>query len=306
MPNPSTTRPKDDAFRQVCAVAWVSAGLVVCFAPILAQLARFALKTEFNSYILLVPPIAAGMVWMQRKENPEVSEPNQVLAVVLATAGILTLGSYWWEGNSDKVWAANRLTLAVFSFVLLFAGVAAWFLGRKMLAGFCFPLCFLICMVPLPASLTADLEYLLQHASASLANVGFQMSDLPVFRRSDLEFQLPGITLGVAPECSGIQSTVALFVVSLAAGYVFLRSPWMRAVLSLAVIPLGILRNAVRIVTVGELCVHIGPEMINSYVHRHGGWIFFLASLVPFFLLLYFLARSDRRTGAARLNPLEA
>jgi exosortase len=160
-------------------------------------------------------------------------------------------------------------------------------------------------MVPFPASLTADLEYFLQHSSASLANVGFQLSDLPVFRRSDLEFQLPGITLGVSPECSGIQSTVALFIVSLAAGYVFLRSPWKRALLSLAVIPLGILRNAIRIVTIGELCVHVGPDMINSYIHRKGGWIFFLVTLVPFVALLLFFAQSEHpRSKSKKLNRM--
>ena len=289
----SAIRHKDGTYRQIRAFAWVAAGLVVCFGPILVQLGRFALRTEFDSYLLLVPAIAAGMVWARRTKNPAYSEPNRALALVLATAGIVALGFCYVAGNSGGTWTANRLTLSMLSFVFLFAGVAAWFLGRQMLNGVGFPFGFLICMVPFPASLTADLEYFLQHSSASLANVGFQLSDLPVFRRSDLEFQLPGITLEVSPECSGIQSSVALFIVSLAAGYVFLRSPWKRALLSLAVIPLGILRNAVRIVTIGELCVHVGPDMINSYIHRKGGWIFFLITLVPFLALLLFFAQSE-------------
>jgi hypothetical protein len=39
--------------------------------------------------------------------------------------------------------------------------------------------------------------------------------------------------------------------------------------------------------------VHIGPQMINSYIHRHGGPIFFILSLVPFLLLLLLLSKSD-------------
>jgi exosortase C (VPDSG-CTERM-specific) len=186
------------------------------------------------------------------------------------------------------------LSLVIFSYVALIGGAAAWFLGRDVFRGAGFPLAFLVFLVPLPAPITAGLESLLQHASAATAGVCFQLSDLPVFQRGDLEFQLPGITIEVAPECSGIQSSMALFIVSLAAGYVFLRSPWRRAVLSFAVVPLGIARNAVRILTIAELCVHIGPEMIDSYIHHHGGWIFFLASLVPFLALLFLLVRSDR------------
>jgi hypothetical protein len=39
--------------------------------------------------------------------------------------------------------------------------------------------------------------------------------------------------------------------------------------------------------------------MINSYIHHHGGPIFFTLSLVPFFLLLYLLSRGDRRGSHA-------
>ena len=288
-----TIQSENSSYRQVRTFACAAAGLVVCFGPILLKFGRFAIRTEFDSYLLAVPAIATAMVWLRWKRDPAYSEPNRGLAIALVAAG-MALGLCWVMSNSGGAWTANPLTPAMLSFVLLLAGFAAWFLGRQMLGSLGFPLGFLIFMVPLPTSFTAGLEYFLQHASASLANVAFQMSDLPVFRRSDLVFQLPGITLEVSPECSGIQSTVALFVVSLAAGYLVLRSPWKRAVLSLAVIPLGILRNAVRIVTIGELCVHVGPDMIHSYIHRKGGWIFFLVSLVPFLVLLLFFVHSER------------
>jgi exosortase/archaeosortase family protein len=113
--------------------------------------------------------------------------------------------------------------------------------------------------------------------------------------RQDLIFRLPGITLEVAPECSGIHSTLALFITSTIAAYLYLKSPWRRVALVAAVLPLALLRNGFRIVTIGELCVHIGPDMINSYIHRHGGPIFFTLSLVPFAFILVLLKRSERR-----------
>jgi hypothetical protein len=42
--------------------------------------------------------------------------------------------------------------------------------------------------------------------------------------------------------------------------------------------------------------------MIDSPIHHHGGPLFFVLSLVPFFLLLYFLKRTER-TGAAGQPP---
>jgi exosortase/archaeosortase family protein len=97
----------------------------------------------------------------------------------------------------------------------------------------------------------------------------------------------------VAPECSGIRSSLVLFITSLVAGQLFLRSPWKRALFAIVVIPLGIVRNALRIVTIGELCVHVDPAFIDSPIHRRGGPVFFVISMVPFLLLLYYLRKTD-------------
>jgi exosortase/archaeosortase family protein len=90
---------------------------------------------------------------------------------------------------------------------------------------------------------------------------------------------------------------MVLFMTSLVAGQFFLRASWKRAVLALAIVPLSLLRNGLRIVTIGELCVHVNPDMINSYIHKRGGPIFFVLSLVPLFLLLYYLRRSELKNN---------
>jgi len=84
-----------------------------------------------------------------------------------------------------------------------------------------------------------------------------------------------------------------LFITSLVAGGLFLRSPWRRAVLTLAVLPLALLRNGFRVFTIGQLCVRIGPQMIHSPIHKQGGPLFFALSLIPFFLLLLWLRKSE-------------
>jgi hypothetical protein len=43
--------------------------------------------------------------------------------------------------------------------------------------------------------------------------------------------------------------------------------------------------------------VHVDPAMIDSWIHQRGGPLFFALSLIPFFLLLFMLCRSERRRG---------
>ena len=122
----------------------------------------------------------------------------------------------------------------------------------------------------------------------------FNLAGTPLERHGTL-FELPGIVLRVGQECSGIHSSWVLFIAGLLASHLFLRTRWRRIALVAFVIPLGILRNGFRILVVGLLCVHVGPHMIDSIIHRRGGPLFFALSLIPLALLLWWLRRQERR-----------
>src|SRR6202011_200464 len=167
-----------------------------------------------------------------------------------------------------------------------------FFLGRKWMAAAAFPFAFLIFMVPMPDRVADFLETASKLASTEAASMFFNVSGTPVLRDGTF-FHLPNITLEVAQECSGIRSSWVLFITSLLAANMFLKKPWRRTVLVAAVIPLGILRNGLRIAFIGLLCVHFGPEMIHSIFHKRGGPPFFVLSLIPLFFLLWWLRRGE-------------
>ena len=158
-----------------------------------------------------------------------------------------------------------------------------------------FPLAYLIFMVPMPDAMADALETASKYASAEVANVLFHLSGTP-FLRAGLIFQLPNITIEVAQECSGIRSSWVLLMTSILAANLFLKTRWRRFALVAFVIPLAILRNGFRILVIGLLCVNVGPQMIHSLIHRRGGPLFFMLSLIPFFLVLWWLRKGDVRT----------
>jgi exosortase len=154
-------------------------------------------------------------------------------------------------------------------------------------------------MVPLPDRVVDILETASQAASAEAANWYFSAAGVPHIRDGNV-FDLPGISLQVAQECSGIRSSWVLFITGLVAGHLFLHSPWRQAVFALLVIPLGILRNGFRILVIGWLCVEKGPHMIDHWIHRRGGPWFFALSLVPLFMILWCLRRGERSRSSRR------
>jgi exosortase len=187
------------------------------------------------------------------------------------------------------------MALAFVSFV---AAGGFLFLGSKWMAAEAFPVAFLIFMVPLPDAAVNWLEGASVLGSTEATAFFFNVTGIPLFRRGTV-LELPGIVLQVARECSGIRSSWVLFITSLLASHLFLRTRWRQILLVAFVIPLGILRNGFRILVIGLLCVHVGPQMINSDIHRRGGPLFFALSLLPLFLLLWWLRRQERRLKLA-------
>jgi exosortase C (VPDSG-CTERM-specific) len=270
-----------------------TAGLILLFSLPLWRLAAFAGGDELFSYILLMPAVSLYLVWLNRKTLPAVGAPDLQTAALFLTPALACLVWYWRQPPALPV---NALALTTVAFWFSLVGVVAIFLGRRWLRALAFPLGLLIFLVPFPQAVRDAIEAFLQRGSAEVADWMFQLSGMTYFR-TNLVFKLPTITLQVAPECSGIHSTVVLFITSLVAGQMLLKRPWHRAVLTLFVLPLAVVRNAFRILVLGELCVHVGPHMIDSTIHHRGGPLFFALSLVPFFALLYGLKRSEWKAG---------
>ncbi|MGO8927540.1 MAG: exosortase/archaeosortase family protein [Limisphaerales bacterium] len=283
--------------RRPIALLVVAVILVVCFSHPLYTLVRSSLRSELFSYILLIPFISLYLAWPKRRVLSLPSRPAWRLALVLVLAGFVLLTGYWlavrsgWKPKTDDYLACMMLALLSF---LWAAGCV--FLGRTGLRQVAFPLAFLIFMVPFPALVVGWIESFLQHRSAEAAYVLLTWSGMPVLRHGT-GFQLPGFSLQVGPECSGIHSTLVLFITSLLAGHLLLRRNWTRAVLAAAVIPLAILRNGLRVFTLAQLCVRVNPAWIDSDLHHRGGPLWFVLSLAPFFLLLLFLRKWESRTN---------
>jgi exosortase C (VPDSG-CTERM-specific) len=274
----------------------VSVFLIICFSRPLYDLVRYSLHSEFYSYIPIIPLISLSLICSKRRSLALDSEPAQRFALLPLLGGLALLAGYGWAVHAGwKPGTEDYLALMTLSFVSFLTSGCLMFLGRETWRAIAFPMGFLIFTAPFPVFLNSWIEGALQHSSADAATLLFRLSGTPILRQG-LVFELPGFCLEVAPECSGMHSTVVLFFTGLLAGQFFLCTPWNRTLLTLGVIFLAILRNGLRIFTIGELCVHVSPDMIDSYIHRHGGPIFFVLSLIPFFFLLLVLRKSESKS----------
>ena len=302
--------PADEARRAILGPR--AGGLVVLvilltlsFGRPLYDLAQLSLHNGLYSHILLIPCISLYLAWLKKRELALGTGPAAAGSrgncqagslthrwwptALMLSVGFIPLAGYWLGVSSGwRPQTVDYLALMTLSYICLLLGGCFALFGAATLRTLAFPATFLFFTVPFPDFVYRRIEDFLQQGSAEAAYWFLKLSGTPVFRQGT-ELQLPGFGLEVAPECSGIHSSLVLLITSLLAGHLLLRSRWTKAVLALAVIPLGIVRNGLRIFTLGQLCIHVNPAMINSDLHRRGGPLFFAISLAPlFFLLLYF------------------
>ena len=98
---------------------------------------------------------------------------------------------------------------------------------------------------------------------------------------------------------------MALGITCLAGGYLFLRMGWTRAALLLAVVPVSLMKNGIRIATLSLLAVHVDPSFLFGRLHHDGGIVFFAVGLAALLCVLRWLQRIEQWcfTNEVRESP---
>jgi exosortase len=282
--------------RHVTFLLLCGAGLAFLRNP-LAQLLGLSFHNELYSHIPLIPFISAFVLYVRRKKIFVEPTWNRIEGFLLIAAG----GALLYAGESIVGLKENDHLAVVMS------GAVLWFIGSFVLAygsrafkEAMFPLLFLVFVIPLPTPILDFFVGLLRSGSAHAAYLVFRLTGVPVWREGFV-FSLPGVTIEVAEQCSGIRSSLALVITSVLAGYLFLGEGWSRGFLVLSVFPITVFKNALRIVTLSLLAAYVDPRFITgSWLHHSGGILFFAAGLILILPVLWGLRKAEKKPVSSK------
>ncbi|MCD6290338.1 MAG: exosortase/archaeosortase family protein [Anaerolineae bacterium] len=236
--------------------------LIIAF-PTLRWLVNEWWTNNYYSHGVLVPLIAAFFAWrLWPGIHPR---PDDVGVVVLVASVALYLVALFYRAYF----------VASFGLILLLVGLAWFLLGRQALRQLAFPLGFLVFMVPLPfveratyplARFTGQCAgHLIRLFGVNVAVNGFQVS-------------LPNVDLVVGAQCSGMRSIIALFTLAAILIYVLRGPRWGKAIIGLAVIPVAMLGNILRVASLLVVALAWGAEAGFRFYHDYSGILFFLTA----------------------------
>ena len=163
----------------------------------------------------------------------------------------------------------DYLALMAFPAVVFVVGAFILVYGMKAFRAAMFPLFFLVFMIPVPTALLDWLIRFLQVGSTEFTAILFSLSGAPILREGFV-FHLPGVSIEVAPQCSGIRSSMALVITCVLAGHMFLKTTWKKVVLVLAAIPITMFKNGIRITSLSLIGSYIDRGVLDSQPAQ--GW----------------------------------
>jgi exosortase len=281
------------AFTAVWTKPWAFFGLwlatlLIFWRPVQAAFS-LALQNELYSHLPLIPIVSIALVYFRREtifQKIQVTSSLRTPLLVLAAVGIAA--SPWLSSRTGT----DQLWLPFLVLVLLWIIAFLLLNGPKAALAALFPLCFLALMIPVPSPLLERAVVGLQTGSAEVSYFLFKALRIPVLR-DHFQFSLPGLSIEVAEECSGIHSAVALLIAALLGAHLLLRSTWKQIVFSLCTIPVAIFKNGIRIVTLSYLGVYVDRSILDGPLHHQGGAVFALVGLALLLPILLLLRRFD-------------
>lgn len=281
-----------------------TAALVLVFLHLWIGFFGFLLDSGLYNYMVLIPLVSVYLLVSDRDRIRPPSRPSApdkgdsgpsgdasegdpgeqdgwpyapVPGLAALALGIVGLVAAHAQGASLN--ANDRFSLVGASLVVVWIGGFVGIYGTRGFRAAMFPLLFLVLMVPVPSGVLEWVIGFLQRGSTEVTHGLFALSGVP-FLREGFFFHLPGISIEVAPECSGIRSSISLFVTAVLAGHLFLRTIQGKVALALAVLPITMFKNGVRIVSLSLLGLYVDPRILDSQLHRAGGIPFFVVALL--------------------------
>jgi exosortase len=242
------------------------------------------LKSAWNPYTdyehgRLVPLVMIGLIIYRFKELRASVQSGSLWGLASVVVGcLLYVAAY----------RTLQPRVAVFGLPFILWGAAHFLWGWRVAKLLAFPLFFLWISIPLPTFQQATTH--LQLLATAMAHHGSNLLGVETYTQGTTVLPVKGDwkPLSIAHGCSGIRSLMALLMISAAWAYVAKISMWKKVFLFLSAVPLAIVGNALRVISIFLIAEHGDAAWASTTWHDWSGLLLFY----PFSLMLLLVIHS--------------
>lgn len=213
----------------------------------------------------LIPLVSIGIIWWKRKDLATAVKRQSYVGLAVFVLGLL----FHYVGAK-----AQQPRLSVMGLIFILWGIPFYLYGWKVARILSFPISFLIFCIPLNFldSLTFPLRIMVSVITAGILNgLGIEVAR----SGSQITSMNGTFDFNIDDPCSGLRSLIALTSITAVYSYLTMRTFLRKWLLFLSSIPIAIVGNICRILTIGLMAQSFGQHVATGIYHDYSGYIFF-------------------------------
>ena len=249
--------------------------VAVLYAPLFRLLYNMRWDTVDYTHAYFILPLSLWLVWRKRAEIKGVSlEPvsNQrhLISGIILLIGILM---FLFGLRQDYIF------IETLSLVPVLFGLTGYLYGKNMVKLLLFPILYLLLLVPPPFGILDSITLPMRHVISMLTENILFLLNYPISRKGLL------LTIGyndifMGEPCSGFRSLITMFSLVLVYVYISKGNLSKKLILTSLIIPMALLGNLVRVITLCLITYYFGEEAGQGFFHNFSGIVIFIITLL--------------------------
>ncbi len=249
------------------ALMWLGAVVLLLtviwsyWRPTIAELWTIWLRSDEYSSGMLVPLIAAYIVWLRRKDIMACPIRPSLwgLFALVGAQALRFFGLFFMYGSAERI----SLVLTIAALVLLLFGWRLFWKVSSVLA-------FLFLMLPLPNRVQMAVTLPLQDWATASAVFCLETLGYEVIREGNI-INLNGTMVAVVEACNGLRMVTAFFVISGLVVLLVQRRRWEKLIILMSTVPIGLVCNTLRLTVTAIAFTKIDGQNWEMAFHDYGG-----------------------------------
>jgi len=249
------------ALRWLGAIVLMLTVIWTYWKPTVADLWTIWMRSDEYSSGMLVPLIAAYIVWLRRKDLASCPIRPSIwgLFAIVGAQALRFFGLFFMYGSAERM----SLVLTIAALVLLLFGWKLFWKVSSVLA-------FLFLMLPLPNRVQMAVTLPLQDWATSSAVFCLETLGYEVAREGNI-INLDGTRVAVVEACNGLRMVTAFFVISGLVVLLVRRRWWEKLIILMSAVPIGLVCNTLRLAVTAMAFTKIDSQRWEGAFHDYGG-----------------------------------
>jgi exosortase len=171
-------------------------------------------------------------------------------------------------------WRQDYLSLQALSLIPVLSGLCVYLYGTRFFKTAAFPIFYLLLLVPPPLGILDSITLPMRYGVSILTQQLLALAHYPI-TRAGLSLTIGGHEIYMGAPCSGFRSLITMFSLGIVYVYINKGSLAKKVILTLTIIPLALLGNLLRVISMCMVTFHFG-EKAGEQFHDYSGYAIFV------------------------------